>query len=186
MKQVFRAVLTVIALLSLLATPVLAGPPVTDDLDVHEFAASGFIPDASATAELKRYNNKVKIKIQTNNLDPGAVYTVWAVVWNDPDVCSDPCGMDDIGAPGNSIFWVTGKVINSQGNATFNGMIFENSPPGPVNFGPGLTSAADAELHFIMRSHGQPIPGMVDEQKSTLDGGCDINVCADHQAAGPP
>jgi hypothetical protein len=35
----------------------------------------------------------------------------------------------------------------------------------------------------MLRTHGPPIPGQVNEQMSTFNGGCDINACEDQQCA---
>ena len=50
-------------------------------------------------------------------------------------------------------------------------------------FGSGLLEAQGAEVHLILRTHGLPIPGWVDEQISTFEGGCEVNVCANQQFA---
>lgn len=40
-------------------------------------------------------------------------------------------------------------------------------------FGRGLTNPTQAEIHAVVRTHGPVIPGMVDEQIHTFNGGCD-------------
>lgn len=41
-----------------------------------------------------------------------------------------------------------------------------------------LLDAKGAEIHFVIRTHGQAIPDLVDEQISTLNGGCPPNTCS--------
>lgn len=50
-------------------------------------------------------------------------------------------------------------------------------------FGPGLMDAESAEIHFIFRIHGPPLPTLLDDQIHTVGGGCGINACWDVGAA---
>jgi hypothetical protein len=196
MKKLWNSSILALVLLSVLALSATAAPPTTDDGLVVPFPGpTGRIPSDDASATLKRHTDKAHVKIETGNLVAGDAYTVWAVTWNDPGECGgDGCGEADVCAiPGSSVYWVTGKVINSNGTATFNGMVHEGAVGGDQGKKwacaydtPGLFDAENAEIHFVIRSHGQPIPGMVDDQISTLNGGCEggvPNVCEDHQAA---
>jgi len=89
------------------------------------------------------------------------------------------------GHPGveSSVLWATGHVVGDDGQAGFAGQLQVGNPPGQVMFGSGLLEAQGAEVHLILRTHGLPIPGWVDEQISTFEGGCEVNVCANQQFA---
>ena len=41
----------------------------------------------------------------------------------------------------------------------------------------GTTNLKAAEVHIILRSHGEPIPGQIEAQTSTFSGGCRQNGC---------
>ena len=142
-----------------------------------------YTPDADADASLMRFSDKISLNVSTNNLDPGAAYTVWWVIWNDPSLCDAGCGEDDLGIPGSSVLWATGHVIAANGNGQFNAMLKENDVPGQILFGPALTDAEGAEVHVVIQGHGQPVPGMIHEQTHTFMGGWPCDTCQDHQAA---
>ncbi len=50
-------------------------------------------------------------------------------------------------------------------------------------FGGGLIDSLAAEVHLIVRSHGEMIPMAMPAQINSFGGGCVINVCVDVQAA---
>jgi hypothetical protein len=50
-------------------------------------------------------------------------------------------------------------------------------------FGPALLDPFKAEMHLVIRSHGQPLSGMIEEQISSFNGGCPPNTCANVQAS---
>ncbi len=176
--------------------------------DVYPFP--GFDgPDSDAIAQLTRNTSGVTMSLHTSNLEPGAAYTTWWVVFNNPTACLFPTGIDgncgegDIfladGSPNFSqweeaqisVLYAAGHVIGKNGRANFAASLSENDTTGSL-FGPGLINAELAEIHIIVRSHGAPIPGMVPEQIHTFGGGCtpatggtveDGNDCADPQFA---
>ncbi len=188
-KKIFAVPTLIFVLLVLLVSVVAAAPPDSKQSPVGLFPGStSDAPDSDAVATLTRYSDKVHIKVNTNNLDEGAAYTLWAANWDDPSKCSDGvCGGDDVCAvEGSSLYFVTGHVVNSNGTGTFSGIVHEGPAAGDVRCtGPdteaGLHNAEGAELHFARRTHGQPIPGLVPAQIKTFGGACDINDCANQQ-----
>ena len=89
-------------------------------------------------------------------------------MWNDPSACATiPCGVGDLGATGNSVFYAAGFVTGDDGTANLT--VHLNSGklpdgitvliPGGLNKGNGF----DAEIHMIVQSHGAILPGMVSE-----------------------
>jgi hypothetical protein len=80
------------------------------------------------------------------------------------------------------ILFVAGGRVQSNGRAALAGSITKNSPMG-VLFGPGLVDPAGAEIHFIVRSHGNVLPGLLAAQISSVNGGCPPNQCEDLQFA---
>jgi hypothetical protein len=154
---------------------------------------------------LKRYDDRVDFSIHTTDLEPGHAYTVWLVIFNNPDACSDERGQDDFppGVPGAqtgddepdpavaaSSLWAAGTLVGADGTASFFGRAEVGNPPGMVSFGPGLEDPMGAEIHMVVRSHGRALIGEVAEQISTSQGLCTVtkpdpssNLCLDVQAA---
>jgi hypothetical protein len=164
-------------------------------LDLAEPGDVGSPVGTSAITILERDGDELWFRIRSRDLAPGNAYTVWAVVWNDPSECTDPipgtgslCGEGDLGnaAAGSTVMWSgLGGVANAGGNLHLRGHLEEGDPPGEVFFGPGLTDAAHAEVHFIVRCHGPASddPEVLEAQITTFDGACDTYECGDVQAS---
>lgn len=160
---------------------------------------------AMGASTLMRYDDAVDMTIHTTGLEPGHAYSVWWVIFNNPDACSDECNQDDFpeGAPGGevgaeppdpavevSVLWATGVIVGSDGTADFSAHLQVGNPPGMVSFGPGLVDPMNAEIHLPVRSHGRAMVGHVAEQISTTQGLCEItkpdpgsSKCLDVQVA---
>ena len=165
MKRLSRLVLA--AMLFALA----AAPPsqaargaVVDRAPVVEI---GDEDNVTGRSMLLRTQRGVLALLRTGDLVPGDAYTVWAVIFNNPGACDGPCDAADLANPdvdGYSTLG-TGKVVR-QGRTMF---------PMMIRAGGELADPMDAEIHFVVRTHGPAIPGSVDEQISTLNGGCPPN-----------
>lgn len=180
--------------------------PITQETTVHSFSDASQIEGASA--RLTRYDNGVTGVITTNSLEEGVVYTLWWVAFNEPYNCSDGiCNEDDLfviedGAiardeAGNRLLNMDAietaqvSVQHAAGGYAVDGTFHtsaslgEGDVPGIV-FGPGLTDAQTAEVHLVIRSHGEMIEGEFADQISTFGGGCDpidVAPCDDVQFA---
>ena len=177
------------------------------------YAPFGCVPGVDCnvvgSGQLVRSAQGVSMSIQTTGLDQAA-YTVWWIVFNSPANCSDGvCGEDDIfifdddgnivgpNVPGReaaeiSVLRAAGNVVGAAGRTGFAGHLQAGNTKGQELFGPGLTNVEGAEIHLVVRSHdkalhGPDYPGMVQEQISTVGGGCGVdgNVCEDQQFALP-
>ena len=183
--KLFGVPLLVLLVLAVMVGTVAAAATI-NRATVHSFGDQPREPGPSGQGTLRREADGVTYNIHTLNLDAGAAYTNWAVVFNTPEGCSDPCNGDDLGNPAAnaSVFWAAGAVIpdSSSGVANFSAHIPEGYPSGQVLFGDGLTDAEGAEVHIVIRTHGQPIDGMLYEQLNYVGGGCGINDCFDQQA----
>ena len=157
-------------------------------------------------ATLKRSKEGVNVTIHTTELGPGNAYTIWWIIFNNPDACVASCAGSDLGNPAveGSVMNATGRVADSDGNARFSAFLpvgFMHTNPSSGNLrqllGPGLQNVKGAEIHIVVRCHGlatgsDPSDNPV-EQISTLlgdcnavlgqDGGMDILGCFDAQAA---
>lgn len=160
--------------------------------DVLYFGTTDVVPNSSS--KLTRNNNGISMNIKTTDLEAGAAYTIWWVIFNNPENCSDgECGENDVLPPGVnpdadvSVAFAAGHVIGNNGKGNFGGHLSVGDTSGlhPAFLDTnGLVDAHGAEIHLIVRNHGQPIPGEVSEQISTFFGGCPLNIlCSDEQAS---
>lgn len=141
---------------------------------VFNFADATEIEDTYS--QLVRSGNTVAMELKTSGLEPNAPYTVWWVVFNNPQACSDACNEDDIfGEDGKmslneaaeiSILFADGAMSDAEGNGNFSALLTQDRPFGQVLVGPGLTDAANAEVHLVVRDHGALEPSLAYEQLS--------------------
>jgi hypothetical protein len=192
-------VLLVVALGACLgALPALADSATRDTAGLVTFAAHVPIPDTSS--QLVRNDNGVNMTIHTNGLTPGTATTVWWVVFNHPTLCSHGdgrlrCGLGDLFVPAvaASVQFAAGHVIGADGGGNFGSYLSEGdtsgcaTPGGPLPCN-GLLDARTADVHLVVRTHGDAIPGLVSEQISSFNGGClagepNVGQCLNLQSA---
>jgi hypothetical protein len=137
--------------------------------------------EQKGTSQLVRTSSGVSFRLSTTGLEPGTVHTLWMVIFNQPENCVvEDCGADDLfNADANpDLAYGAGIVIGSSGRATFAGHRTEGDNTGSIMqewLGleePGLVDAREAEIHFVVHSHGPKIPGLVDEMLHTFNAGC--------------
>lgn len=168
-----------------------AGPAARDQSAVYVFGTGVQIPGAWST--LVRNEKGVAMNLHTSALAPGSASTVWWVVFNSPENCThgefgSRCGVGDLPPFGGdpsvqaSLLHATGNVIGGAGTAGFGGYLSEGDLTGVV-FGPGLLDSRRADVHLVVRTHGQAIPGLIHEQLSTFNGGCPPNACQNIQVS---
>lgn len=173
-------------------------------------------PNPNETVEgsestLTRMEHGLYMTFQTNGLEPGYAYTIWWIIFNRPENCSDgECGLEDSfmidefgqtmtnedGSPQAnllareatefSVLRGTGMVVDEDGTGEFRAHL----PVGDVSeagFGPGLLDSIRAEIHLVVRSHGPATAGILFDQVNTPWGGCPDSwpkdPCADLQFA---
>ena len=143
------------------------------------------------TSTLHRNGNGVTVNFKTTDLIPGHAYTLWWVIWNNPENCVVPgacseadfdpaLGPDHIPSVGVQLLFANGQVAGNNGKGNFSAHLKENDDTGSIhelfglpNFG-GLQDAETAEIHAVLRSHGPKIPGLVNEQINSYVGGCTV------------
>jgi hypothetical protein len=146
---------------------------------------SDFTPVAGASSKIVRNDNGVTVSVSTT-VDPGT-YTMWMLLWNDPSQCNGSEGLvcDPAVDALDCVLFVAGHVVGNNGTLNYSGHRRVYDRTGAI--GPpcvdGLTNPQGAAAHLIIRSHGPILPGLVNLQISTVDGACDVNDCADVQAA---
>lgn len=174
----------------------------TDVRPVLDFAT--FAPTGGESV-LTRTAGMVVVSLEAAGLEPGNAYTVWWVVFNNPDACSDgECGEDDVLNPDHTINEegvvaaqigignATGNVAKSNGTSEFGGRLKRHDTMTdhqvlfPAGFeGPGVLTASgmDAEIHLVVQDHGQARGGkQLAKQMSQVEFGCTPG-CADVQFA---
>jgi len=139
-------------------------------------------------ATLYRSSQGLEMRIATSGLNMNSSYSVWWVVFNNPSACVGGCGADDLGNPAvrASVLYAAGFVtgLSDTGNVTAH-LESGNLPSGlDVDLGNGLEpgNGFRAEVHLVVRSHGTTLPGIVDQQIGSFNGGCNV-TCANVQAA---
>ncbi len=148
--------------------------------------STGF--DVAGAATLTRTEDSVTARIYTSDLDTGAAYTIWWVVWNDPSQCVGICGDEDadFGVTGNSVFYGGGFVTGADGTANVSVTVVADDLAAGIDvlLGNGLDeeNGFGAEMHLVLRTHGNIQVGMADLQIGSFNGGCPPNSCTDTQA----
>lgn len=156
------------------------------------FAGGSFVRGSSAT--LRTSEDGAGFNIHTEGLNNGDAVTVWWVIFNHPEKCTHGvmgfrCGERDLtpfggsSAVGSSVLYADGAVIRGSGGSNFNGFLNVNDASGAL-FGNGLTNPQGADIHFVVKTHGRIIRGLVSEQISTFGGGCN-NAPAGTGTSGP-
>lgn len=176
---------------------------------VYRFADGSSVGEASSI--LARTRNGITATLQTNDLNQGHTYTMWWVIFNNPEECQHPvpdltnCGEGDVfGQPLGqtpvdvSVQFAAGNIIGGTGLGNFGAYLEEGELPsgdGKVVFGSGLKDSKKAEVHLVVRDHGPAIPGMEESQITTFGGACTAETdptgvgpigpfeCADEQFA---
>jgi hypothetical protein len=87
------------------------------------------------------------------------VFTMWAFVFNHPDLCSDgSCDVDDLGldTPARGgVFQVDGRIAN-ESDLVFEGSVRLGQTP---SSGSPLTNPMGSEVHFAIAPHGKALVG---------------------------
>lgn len=120
------------------------------------FPDGAFLEITGASSTLKRNKNGITGNINTNGLITGNAYTFWFVIFGDAP------------GPPNSTY-VAGHIVGGSGKGNFSahisvGEIFDT--------GEIFDNPLTAEVHMVIRSHGQAVPGMIPDQIHTFEEGC--------------
>ena len=140
----------------------------------HDFAKVKVIGAGTVvgSADLVRNNNGITCVIHTSGLVPGDAYSVW---WVMPDEAL--------------IYNASGGLAGGDGTSTFAGHA-SVGPVGPVD-GSVVLSNGDGSFDqprtdtvtVIIRHHGPPIPGMINQQTGSFNTGCGAAGCKNVQMA---
>lgn len=148
---------------------------------------NGVTGEIIGESTLNRNGNGITVNFKANKLDPGYAYTLWWVVWNNPENCfvpgacveADFANADDVKV---ELLYAAGSVVGNNGKGNFSAHLKVGDATGSVNvdiFGlpsyGGLLDAHKAEIHAVLRSHGPKVSGLVGEQINSYEGGCVTN-----------
>lgn len=139
---------------------------------------------------LTRTDDAVRYSYVTSEFEPREAITIWWIVFNNPQGCSDPCSPDDIFIDGDASLgfdldavaasdavggYSTGKVTNNHGWVLMTDRLGEGAVGDEIIVGEGpiLKNARTAEVHLVARTHGPAIPGQIQEQLGSYGGGCE-------------
>jgi hypothetical protein len=169
----------------IIALPARAEPAQRTVSPVTLFMSTTVVPDAWSA--LVRTDNGVAATLHTSGLAPGSAATLWWVFFNNPAACVGECDLPDLFNPATqaSVQFASGHVIGGRGTANYGAYIREGDTSGcaapslPCN---GLIDSRAALVHLVVRSHGQALPGAINEQISSFNGGCNP-TCGNVQAS---
>ena len=141
----------------------------------------------SGSTYLVRHKNQINARLSLLNLPANHSFTVWWVVFNDPNKCeSGPTFCTEIDTINTvakpAVYFATGFVSNSDGSAQITAVTTDqdtddnlavggaNSPnAGGLSRNNGLKAA----VQMAVRDHGPIVPGNVTEQTSDFEWGCE-------------
>jgi hypothetical protein len=129
-----------------------------------------------ASARLMTTEEGAFVHISTHELNPGHVYTLWWVVFNDPAACqTSPCtGADAVihtALTQADVTYGGGIIAGDDGSGIFNSYIAAQELPNAW-FGNGYHNAMGAEIHLVINDHGMLIPEMATTMLQSYRGGC--------------
>ena len=198
-KVAFAVLALVFGVSSTLADGHLAAST-TSTVEIRKFS-NGDV--AGGLSHLTRTDGMIVATVEPTNLVPGHVHTLWVLVFNNPDNCSGDCGEDDIfnedgTLNANQVMEVGLGIANGSGNIAKTDGTLEfgaRIPRGAdleelghqVLFGEGFgtivltASPHDAEVHFIIQTHGQARGGPKLLETLNLEGSNCTPFCSDIQ-----
>lgn len=155
--------------------------PMMDLFDHNEVVIMN--PKQRGESQLVRSIGGWQLNVDTTDLPVGA-YSIWALIFNDPSMCTDGiCSIDDVLPPpgnvdaGMSPLWVTGGIVGPDRQGHFSGSVGMGveGAPGSLLWGDGLTDPMGAEVHLEVRYHGPAAwddPALLYDQMATVGGNC--------------
>lgn len=151
--------------------------------EVHEFVGGA---DTTSGGTLTRKKNEVWARLALHGLEADAVYTVWWIIFNDPDSCAGGpgnCGGPDLGIAGGSVINAAGFVTSSSGTANITAHLEARRPPAGLWVAPPLGQKGllpgnghGAELHMVIQNHGPVVAGTVGVEISLPTGVDELGI----------
>ncbi|MBT8234894.1 MAG: hypothetical protein KJO04_01770 [Bacteroidia bacterium] len=193
MKRLFKVCLFMLFVFAFSCDPGTTDLETPDDLIVAEAKTTSKQPaqigspfGITGSSTLHRNKNGITANFKAENLYPGA-YTLWWVIWNKPGECeesgacldTDFASADDVEV---EVMYAGGHVVSNNGKANISAHLNVDDASESINedffelgtYG-GLQAGNTfaAEVHLVLRTHGPVVPGIVNEQINSYEGGCD-------------
>ncbi|MGH3648728.1 MAG: hypothetical protein ACRDTM_16330 [Micromonosporaceae bacterium] len=161
---------------------------------VQLFSDGSAVPGASST--LTRTGRGVSVSLRTSGLTAGDAVTVWWVVFNHPEECQGMagspyrCGEPDLFNPDveASVQYAGGHIIGGSGSYSIGSYLSEGDTTGCALgdelLCAGLIDAQVADVHFVVRTHGEALPEYLPGQFQSFGGACG-NVPEEFGGGGP-
>jgi hypothetical protein len=131
--------------------PVITSGSVADSSEPDDQDDQGEqVPGASST--LERSVDQATMSLQTSDLEPG-IYTIWWMIYPPSSGATWLAAGEEVGQDGLGNFEAT---LKTEDHALVDDLL-------------------NTEVEIIMRYHGPPIEGRIEEQKTEMNGGCDID-----------
>jgi len=140
-------------------------------------------PIAGATSSYVAYEEGVSATLHTSGLEPGHVVTMWWVVFNDPELCTNGegglrCGEGDLLIFGGdeaiegTVLNAGGHIVGPDGAGHFGSFLPTGDTTDVMIAGPGLTNPLGADVHLVLRDHGPVQAGLFIDALNSYGGGC--------------
>ncbi len=144
-----------------------------------------------ATTLIRDYRNRVvTADVTTGALEPDFAYSMWWVVFNNPEYCATPwaCTGGDLEINGGdlrvkaSVFYAGGMLADGTGSTNTQIKLLPGRTKRELfamSKDYGLKNFRKAEIHLVIRSHGLAgIAGPVSQQIGTANEACPESGCA--------
>ena len=133
-------------------------------------------------SRLLRTGDGLVATVTTSRLHKGRAYSLWWLIFNNPDQCATtPCSLDDLANEdaGGAVIWASGGVAGDFGTGQrasghFTAVLNEGETGEDSDV--ALEDAETAEVQIIIRSHGRANKNNVGDQTTSLNGGCSVDV----------
>ncbi len=176
-----------LAALVLLAVPAQANSADRSTSPVYWFDEDGMpTADVAGESRLVRTDSKISLNLRTTGLEAGHTYTVWWVIFNNPEDCEAgdgimvECGEEDLANENvvSTLAAAAGNVVGNSGRGNFGGSISVGDTRNLAGVGTvldtqPLSNPRGAEVHLVVRDHGPLNPAFMPDQIQTFGGGCD-------------
>jgi hypothetical protein len=146
--------------------------------------------DSAGSSRIVRTDSGISGNVSTSLVNDearakGLAVTLWIVVFNDPGACAtSPCTDVDLFNPDvmPDVLFGSGNVVGGSEKITLGYHRNAGDNSGsiadlfgmPTNDGEpwGLIDPREAEIHYVVRSHGPLVPAKMPEQINSFEGGC--------------
>lgn len=140
-------------------------------------------PVARSSSNYIAYEDGISATLDTTGLVPGHAVTMWWVVFNQPDLCTNGagglrCGEPDLLIMGGdeaiegTVLFAAGHIVGPDGAGHYGSALATGDTSGVMVDGPGLTNPLGADVHLVLRDHGPMQAGLFDDALGTYGGGC--------------